>query len=118
MRVTAPTGRVPRWRGQILDVLSRLCVHLDEKEKEDAAISRGQRNRGSIYGGLRGRVEAVFALLAELCPSVKQVSVNGNLWPSRADKQDEFARLIKLDHSVFDPIVGRTIVGTGEGVRA
>lgn len=73
LRCTASTGRVPRWRGQIIDILARLCVQLDEKEKEEIAVSNFDQGSG-MYTHLRSQIEAVFTLLQDLCPTVASVS--------------------------------------------
>jgi hypothetical protein len=55
-----------------LDIVSRLCVQLAEKEDEDA-ITLGTQST-AVYAPLRVQIEEVFGLLAKLCPSMEQVS--------------------------------------------
>ena len=43
LQIVAPTGRGARWRGQILDVISRLAVQLGERGEaasEDSMLRR------------------------------------------------------------------------------
>lgn len=42
VRTLGDTGRIARWRGQILDVLSRLWVQLNERGEEEIGGVSGQ----------------------------------------------------------------------------
>ena len=42
MRTCRSTGRMPRWRGQILDLISRLWVQLEERKGVDDLSSSGE----------------------------------------------------------------------------
>ncbi|WWC60391.1 uncharacterized protein I303_102963 [Kwoniella dejecticola CBS 10117] len=97
MQTMKKTGRLGRWRGQILNILCRLWVQLkdrrgivsfpdddDAEEGDDAA--RGHDPETDI----QSLIKRIFAELADQIPSVKE---------------EEYPRLLKLDPVLFGDLV-------------
>lgn len=63
------TGRIPRWRGQILDVLSRLWLNL-----EDRGVEEPSAHSSRITAQVKDVVISIFKEIERQCPSVRQVS--------------------------------------------
>lgn len=67
--VARDTGRIPRWRGQILDVLSRLWLNLEDRGVEEPS-ARSSR----ITAQVKDLIISVFKEIERQCPTVRQVS--------------------------------------------
>jgi hypothetical protein len=68
MKTVAPTGRISRWRGQILHVCGILAVNLRDRGMDERSADTAWRSR------LQGHLKDIFALLGELCPETQKVS--------------------------------------------
>ncbi|WOO80090.1 uncharacterized protein LOC62_03G003601 [Vanrija pseudolonga] len=88
LRTLRSTGRVARWRGQILDVLSRLWVQIRER---DFGLDGPEAIDSSLR--IQGLVRDVFAEVGAEVPSVRST---------------EFATLLSLNATVFAPLVAPT----------
>jgi hypothetical protein len=88
IRTLRDTLRIPRWRGQILDIVARLWVQLHERETE-ASISGDGETSGEIVNGkerrpsddligmvreLRNLVKEVVNELERQCPQIREAS--------------------------------------------
>ncbi|KAK4690025.1 hypothetical protein P7C73_g20, partial [Tremellales sp. Uapishka_1] len=79
MQTLSGSGRLDRWRGKILDVLSRLWINLNE--------------RGGVTGNdteIRTSIQAIFIELESQCPSVREV---------------EYPQLLDLDKTIFSSLI-------------
>ncbi|KAL1411796.1 hypothetical protein Q8F55_002763 [Vanrija albida] len=85
LRTLRGTGRVARWRGQILDILSRLWVQIRER---DFGFDGGDAVASSLR--IQALVRDVFAEVEAEVPSVRST---------------EFASLLSLNSTVFAPLV-------------
>jgi hypothetical protein len=68
MRTMRRTGRVARWRGQILHVCGILAVNLRDRGMDAENADAAWRS------GLQDQLKEVFAEFESQCPSVKEVS--------------------------------------------
>lgn len=67
MRTARSTGRIERWRGQILHVCGILAVNLRDRGMDGAGESTEWRSR------LQDQLKEVFSELSVQCPALKQV---------------------------------------------
>jgi hypothetical protein len=68
MRTIAPTGRVSRWRGQIIHVCGILAVNLRDRGMDGRGADTAWRS------SLQSQLKDIFALLGEQCPETQKVS--------------------------------------------
>jgi hypothetical protein len=68
MKTIAPTGRVSRWRGQILHVCGILAVNLRDRGMDERSADTAWRS------SLKAQLKEIFTLLGELCPETQKVS--------------------------------------------
>ncbi|WWC96841.1 hypothetical protein V866_003716 [Kwoniella sp. B9012] len=90
MRTLRKTGRIGRWRGQILNILCRLWVQLKEKrglEDEDDEIND---NKDDIEIDVRTLIKQIFKELSEQVPSVRD---------------DEYRTLLDLSPGMFGDLI-------------
>jgi hypothetical protein len=69
MQTVRRTGRVARWRGQILHVCGILAVNLRDRGMDAESADAAWRSR------LQDQLKEVFAELEMQCPSVKEVRI-------------------------------------------
>jgi len=67
MKTIEPTGRISRWRGQILHVCSILAVNLRDRGINDSADAKWRSD-------LQAQLKEVFAILGDQCQDLRQVS--------------------------------------------
>ncbi|WVQ78801.1 hypothetical protein IAT38_000892 [Cryptococcus sp. DSM 104549] len=85
MRTVKPTGRISRWRGQILNVLSRLWVQLKERQGlDDDSLASAPAKR------VQSLVKNIFDELASQTPSVRE---------------EEYPRILKLAPALFSDLI-------------
>jgi hypothetical protein len=68
MKTVAPTGRISRWRGQILHVCGILAVNLRDRGMDERSADTAWRS------SLQVQLKEIFALLGEHCPDTHKVS--------------------------------------------
>lgn len=74
------TGRIARWRGQILNVLSRLWIQLQERG-EDLNAQNGRceishrQHQADVLEDIRNLIKRIFAEMASRIPDVEHVSI-------------------------------------------
>ncbi|WRT65774.1 uncharacterized protein IL334_002723 [Kwoniella shivajii] len=92
MKTIRETGRIDRWRGEILNILCRLWVQLKERSGLE---DESERNNVSIEheNQVKSLVKQIFHELAEQVSSVKQV---------------EYPRLIKLSPGIFEDLIPKS----------
>lgn len=54
--------------------MSRLTIQMDEREKEDVAISQAADAKGEMYDNVERMVRDVFGIMVETYPEVRDVS--------------------------------------------
>ncbi|WWC88088.1 uncharacterized protein L201_002992 [Kwoniella dendrophila CBS 6074] len=93
MRAIRKTGRLERWRGQILNILCRLWVQMKEKrgindsEDEDHG---GSTHKQDFETQIESLIKQIFKELAEQIPSIKE---------------EEFSRLMDLSPGIFGDLI-------------
>lgn len=70
MKTIEPTGRISRWRGQIIHVCGILAVNLRDRGMDEKNADVAWRS------GLQAQLKEVFSLLRDQCPEVNQVSAS------------------------------------------
>ena len=68
MKTIASTGRISRWRGQIIHVCGILAVNLRDRGMDERSADTAWRSR------LQAQLKDVFTLLGEQCPETHEVS--------------------------------------------
>jgi hypothetical protein len=68
MKTIEPTGRISRWRGQILHVCGILAVNLRDRGMDERSADTAWRS------SLQAQLKEIFALLGEQCPDTHKVS--------------------------------------------
>lgn len=92
-RTLKGTGRISRWRGQILSMVAKMWVMLSERWPDEAGGDMG----GDFSGGEKEQVaqikslaRGICELIAAECPSVRA---------------NEFQSLLDLNRAMFAPLV-------------
>jgi hypothetical protein len=84
MRTVESTGRISRWRGQIVHICSILAVNLRDRGMDEPGKDSIWRTR------LQDQLKEVFALLGQQCEEVKT---------------EEYSALVQMDERIFTPLV-------------
>ena len=67
MKTIEPTGRISRWRGQILHVCGILAVNLRDRGMDEGPDAEWRSD-------LQAQLKEVFAISGDLCQDLDQVS--------------------------------------------
>ncbi|WVW80226.1 hypothetical protein I302_102204 [Kwoniella bestiolae CBS 10118] len=91
MRTVRKTGRIERWRGQILNILCRLWVQLRERTGLDDLEEDGlEAKSDDLEKDIRSLIQRIFQELAQQVPSVKE---------------EEYKRLLNLSPGMFGDLI-------------
>ncbi|WVO18670.1 hypothetical protein L204_106390 [Cryptococcus depauperatus] len=89
MQMTRSTGRISRWRGQMINILARLFVQNQERKGiEDP-------KEAALLKPIESLIRRVFEELSDQVPSVKQ---------------EEFIHLLSITNNDFGGLIGSTII--------
>ncbi|ORX35210.1 hypothetical protein BD324DRAFT_603248 [Kockovaella imperatae] len=84
MRTCKETGRIPRWRGQIIDFICRLWVQVQERSGLDEALTPREIQK------LSSLIVEVFGELIEQHPAIRE---------------KELPALVNINSGIFGPLV-------------